>query len=350
MKSAVLLLNLGSPDKPETAEVREYLAEFLGDERVIDVPFVRKFVVPQIILRTRPAKSAEAYRTVWTDEGSPLLVTSYKQQEKLQAQIEPTVYLAMRYGKPSTKAVLQDIVADGITHLYVLPLYPHYAMSSYETAYVAVTDALAEMGATDKIHITLQQPFYNDPDYIAALVEVSKPYLEKDDWDHLLFSYHGIPVRHLEVSDPSNAHCNKYADCCERCHPAHATCYKHQCTTTTKLFTKAAGLRDDQWSISFQSRLGKEPWIPPYTDLTLEQYPKKGIKRLKVMCPAFITDCLETLEEIRIGGREIFEEHGGEQYEQIPCLNDQQPWIDWMTKRVNAWQESLNADNTVVAL
>lgn len=342
-KHAILLLNLGSPEKPETAEVREYLREFLTDPRVIDVPYVRKFVVPQIILRTRPAKSAEAYREVWTEEGSPLIVTSQNQQRLLREATGLPVYLAMRYGNPSTPDVVRKIIEDGVRELFIVPLYPHYAMSSYESAHVAVTDELQKYPAGQRPHWTLQQPFYNDPAYIDALVEKAKPSLA-GDYDALLFSYHGIPERHLKLSDPSHAHCMCVEDCCNTPHPAHATCYRHQCVATTEAFVRKAGIPREKVHLSFQSRLGRDPWLQPYTDKTIERLATEGIKRLRVICPAFITDCLETLEEIAGEGAGIFKEHGGEEFGQIPCLNDSPEFIRWLADKAADWQLSLGGE------
>jgi protoporphyrin/coproporphyrin ferrochelatase len=335
---AVLLVNLGSPDSPSTPDVRRYLKEFLGDERVIDVPLVRRVIVPLIILNTRPRKSAEAYQTVWTEAGAPLVVTSLEQQKRLREHVDLPVYLAMRYGNPSIPAVLDQIHKEGIRRLFLMPLYPHYAMSSFETVVVRVMEVLKEKAP--EIEVDLLQPFYNDPAYIEALYESARSYLE-EDFDKLLFSFHGVPERHLRVSDPSHAHCLARPDCCQRAHPAHATCYKHQCLETVRLFTERAGIPPEKYFVSFQSRLGSDPWLQPYTDATLERFGKEGVGRVLVMTPAFITDCLETLEEIAEEGKEIFEEAGGQSFTLIPCLNEHPAWISWMARRAKEWQESL---------
>lgn len=335
-KDAVLLVNLGSPDSPSTPDVRRYLKEFLGDERVIDVPLVRKVIVPLIILNTRPRKSAEAYASVWTDQGAPLVVTSRAQQQALAQQVEVPVYLAMRYGNPSIPEVIGQLATDGIERLFLMPLYPHYAMSSYETVVVRVMEVLAQKAPA--IQVDLLQPFYNDPAYIEALYTSAKDYLAKD-FDKLLFSFHGVPERHLRVSDPSHAHCLARPDCCSRAHPAHATCYRHQCFETVRLFAARAGLREDQYFVSFQSRLGSDPWLQPYTDKTLQEFGQQGMQRVLVMTPAFITDCLETLEEIAEEGQEIFHHAGGKEFCLIPCLNEHPAWIEWMTRRIQQWRQ-----------
>lgn len=334
---AVLLLNLGSPKSTEVSDVRTYLKEFLLDERVIDAPApIRNLVVRGLILPTRPPKSAAAYKRVWTDGGSPLLVTSFKQQELLQESVDTPIYLAMRYGEPSIRDVVRDLVSKGVKKLFIMPLYPHYAMSSYETVVVRVMEEIQEQAP--EMETDLLQPFYKDDDYIEALVERSKPWLSKD-YDKLLFSFHGIPERHLRKSDPSHAHCLTTKDCCETCHPAHATCYRHQCFETVKAFVAKAGIPESKYKVSFQSRLGRDPWLKPYTDFVLKDFPGEGVKKLLVMCPAFISDCLETIEEISMEGKEDFIEAGGESFEQIPCLNDHEVWISWMANRINAWSE-----------
>jgi protoporphyrin/coproporphyrin ferrochelatase len=339
-KSAVLLLNLGSPDSTSVPDVRRYLREFLGDERVIDKPaigWIRKLLVNGIIIPFRAPKSAHAYASVWTPEGSPLIVTSKLTQQKLAARSELPIALAMNYGNPSIPTVLKELVSAGVERLLLFPQYPHYAMSSWETVVVKVRTEAAKIAPAMKIECV--QPYYADDDYISALVESARPYLSQPH-DHLLFSYHGIPVRHLTKADTSQAHCQVVADCCTTCSPVHSTCYKAQVTRTTHLFAQKAGLDPAKWSISFQSRLVGEPWIAPFTDHVFEELPKQGKKRLLVITPAFVTDCLETLEEIRVEGAEDYRAAGGQWFQHIPCLNDQSVWIDFLDRRVRRWQAS----------
>jgi ferrochelatase len=337
MKQAVLLVNLGSPDSTAVADVKRYLHEFLTDERVIDQAFVRKVIVPLIILNTRPKKSAEAYASIWTDEGSPLIATSRHQEQLLSEKVSPTVYLAMRYGNPSIPDAIARLLQDGVTSLFVIPLYPQYAMSSYETVVVKVMEEVNRL--KPDLDVDVLQPFYDDPDYLDVLADSIRPNLPEDN-DLLLFSFHGIPERHLRVSDPSHGHCLCVKDCCERANPAHATCYRHQCFSTAKAVKERLGLPDNKAFVSFQSRLGRDPWLSPFTDATLERLGREGVKKIRVVCPAFVTDCLETLEEIAEEGKDIFLKAGGSDFALIPCLNESEPWINWMQKRVEAWQNA----------
>lgn len=336
-KRAVLLVNLGSPASTSVADVRRYLREFLGDERVLDLPAPARWLLLEgIILRTRPKKSAHAYQSIWTDEGSPLIVTSRSVQAKLAAALGPDtpVYLAMRYGDPSIASVIARLAADGIEEVLLFPQYPHYAMSSWETVVAKVYAEAARLAPA--LRVACVQPFYQDADYIEALYAVTAPYLAQPH-DHILFSYHGIPERHLRKADSSKAHCTLVKDCCETCSPLHATCYRAQVLATTRALVARAGIPAEKHSVSFQSRLAGEPWLTPFTDVVLAELPKQGKKRLLVLCPAFVADCLETLEEIRGQGGDTFKEAGGESFRQIPCLNDQPPYIDFLANRVRRW-------------
>jgi ferrochelatase len=334
---AVLLLNLGSPASPAVADVRRYLREFLGDERVLDMPApLRWLVLNLFILPSRPRNSAEAYAKIWTPAGSPLVVTSRQVQKKVQVEVGPAanVALAMRYGEPSVARVVGELRQAGVMRVLVVPLYPQYAMSSYETAAVQAQKILAEQ--LPGVPVETLPPFYAHPAYIAALADSMRPELAKG-FDKILFSYHGIPKRHLRQSDPSRAHCLSRPDCCEGCQPAHATCYRHQCLRTTELVTAKLGLRSNQYEISFQSRLGREPWLTPYTDFRLRDLPGEGVRRLLVACPAFVSDCLETLEEIALRGKEIFTEAGGKEFALIPCLNEHPAWIAFLRGEIEGW-------------
>jgi ferrochelatase len=326
-KRAILLMNLGSPDSTATPDVHRYLMEFLMDGRVIDYPWLfRKILVGGLIVPFRAAKSAEAYQTIWTKEGSPLIVLTRQLQEALQQKVEEPVEVAMRYGNPSMVEAYEKLLKKmpGLEEVIAIPLYPHYAMASYETAVEWAKTVHRREGYSFQLRFI--KPFYNEPHYLRALSEQIRPYLEQG-YDHILFSYHGIPGRHIRKTDPTGHHCLQSATCCETASPAHATCYRHQCFTTTREMVRLLNLPEGKYSNSFQSRLGKG-WLEPFTDIRLEEMPKEGIKKLLILCPAFVSDCLETLEEIAIRGKETFLQAGGEEYTMIPCLNTYPLWVD----------------------
>ncbi|MSU58254.1 MAG: ferrochelatase [Pedosphaera sp.] len=329
MSKGILLVNLGSPDSPSVPDVRQYLNEFLMDGRVIDVPWpVRRFVVGMILVK-RPAESGHAYEKIWTKDGSPLVVTSKHVQAALQKRVNVPVELAMRYQNPSIPSAVKKLADKGATDVLLIPMFPHYAMSSYESAVVRVQEVAAKLAPQMKI--TVQPPYYDAPDFIAALVASAADFLKRD-YDHLLFSYHGIPERHLRKSDTTGCHCLKVENCCEVASPAHATCYRAQCFATTAAFVKLAGVPKEKYSVSFQSRLGKDPWLKPYTDYELLRLAQEGKKKMMVICPAFVSDCLETIEEIGMRGCEDFMRASGKEFTRIPCMNEHPLWIEALVK------------------
>lgn len=335
----VLLVNLGSPDGPTAKEVKPYLDEFLMDERVIDVPnWLRNLLVRGIILQTRPKKSAKAYAKIWWEEGSPLVVISERFASKVRQQTDIPVALGMRYGSMSIKNALKELKDKGVSEILLVPLYPHYAMSSYET--VVVKTMQEQQANYPDMRITTLPAFYKNPDYIKVLSEQILKGLENFDYDHILFSYHGIPERHIRKSDPTKFHCKIDGSCCQINSVAHNTCYRHQCYDTTELVKAELNLDEDKVSTSFQSRLAGDPWLKPYTDFEFERLAKAGIKKLAVITPAFVSDCLETLEEIAMEGKEQFMEAGGEGYIHIPCLNESDSWVALMAEWINNWHSS----------
>lgn len=338
MKKGVLLVNLGSPESPTPKDVKPYLDEFLMDERVIDVnPILRNIIVRGIILQTRPKRSAKAYSKIWWDEGSPLIVISERFTEKVRKQIEIPVALGMRYGSMSIKKALQQLVDQGVEDVLLVPLYPHYAMSSYETVVVKTMKEQQEHFPTLKL--TTLPAFYKSKDYIKVLSNSIVEKLEAFEYDHVLFSYHGIPERHIRKSDPTNFHCKIDGQCCSINSAAQHTCYRHQCYATTTMVKEQLGLEDEKVSTSFQSRLAGDPWLKPYTDYEFERLAKEGKTRLAVITPAFVSDCLETLEEIAMEGKEQFKEAGGKEYLHIPCLNDRDDWVTLMVHWITDWKE-----------
>lgn len=327
-ETGIILMNLGSPDSTAVKDVKRYLNEFLMDERVIDYPYwLRALLVKGIIVPFRAPKSAKAYASIWTEKGSPLMVISEELREAVQLQTEAPVVLAMRYGNPTPAMAFEALLQanPNLKEAILVPLYPHYAMSSYETA-VAYAQAQHAAGRYP-FRLRTVPAYYDHAAYIEALAASMQPYLASHDYDHILFSYHGVPERHIKKGDITGCHCLKVDNCCETPSEAHAWCYAHQCKNTTKLVADKLGLTSKHWSVSFQSRLGREEWLKPYTAQRLEGMPKEGIKKLLVVCPAFVSDCLETLEEIAEEGKEAFLHAGGESFTMIPCLNTHPMWI-----------------------
>lgn len=340
---AVLIVNLGSPDSPDEADVRRYLDEFLMDPRVVDLPWpMRRLLVSAFILPKRPKASGEAYASIWTDAGSPLKVATEDLAEELDARLDVPVQWAMRYGTPSIETRLLELAAMGIKRVNFIALYPHWAMSTTETSIVEAERVIRQ----HDLDLVLEPypPFYDEPAYIAELAASAQEFLHDDD--HLLFSYHGLPERQIRKCDPTHGHCLKTPDCCRVDSVAHVRCYRHQVYVTSELVAAALGLPQDRWEVSFQSRLGRAKWIEPYTDVTLEELPARGVKKLAVMCPAFVADNLETLEEIGIQGRETFMEAGGERFTLIPCLNSRPGWVSvlagWLDEETHPLQPVMN--------
>lgn len=382
----VLLANLGSPASPNEADVRAYLDEFLMDPRIIDLPYpLRWFIVKRMILPTRPAQSARAYQRIWWENGSPLILLTERVRARLAARLDMPVVKAMRYAQPSIrsglKSLLEQIESGG--EVILLPMYPHYAMSTYETL---VLKTLAELEGLAGVRetkgkeaqrwlrravsraqgrafsrqigsytLTVIPPHYDHPDYIAALAASARPMLKAGAFDHLLFSYHGIPERQLHKTTPRGSKCLR-EDCCmmengggrerysvfsdsvfssqDSDRDTQALCYRRQVFTTTHKVARALGLHPHRYSLSFQSRLGRDEWLKPYTADELSRLARAGVKRLAVITPSFTVDCLETLEEIGMEGREIFLAAGGEDFQLIPCLNDNDDWVAAMARMI----------------
>ena len=336
MSKGVLLVNLGSPDSTDPKDVKKYLDEFLMDERVIDVPYwARTLLVRGIILNTRPKKSAEAYERIWWEEGSPLIVLSERLKAKVDELTSVPIALAMRYGKPSIKSGLQELHDKGVDEVLIFPLYPQFAMATTETILVLAEELRKKH--FPQMKFTSVPAFYNHEDYIRVLGTSISESLKGVEFDHLLFSYHGVPKRHIRKSDITKSHCKIDGSCCQTPSAAHQFCYRHQCYETTRLVAEYLGLEKGKYSVSFQSRLGFDPWLQPYTDRTIERKGLEGVKNLAIVTPAFVSDCLETLEEIAMEGKEIFEEVGGEKFTVVPCLNDRNDWVRVLSRWIDEW-------------
>ncbi len=324
----LLLLNLGSPDAPTIRAVRKYLAEFLGDPRVLVMSRLKRwFVLHFIILRTRPKNSAHAYQSIWDSKrGSPLIYHSVALRDAIIKKTDrfSTVAIGMRYGNPSTESALDDLLASGVDQIIVAPLYPQYAMSTTATALERVYQHLAKKMYVPPI--TIVPPFYDHPAYIQAVAAQGRKVIKDDMF--VLFSFHGLPESHLRLCDPTKQHCLAHPGCCGAISDANRNCYRAHCFATTRLITQALGLAPDRYRVTFQSRLGKEVWTRPYTDETIIELAREGIRKLVVYSPAFTADCLETIEELGSLGRDQFLSAGGQEYQLIPAVNDAEVWVD----------------------
>ena len=328
---AVLLVNLGSPRDLKLSSIKEYLMEFLTDDNVIDLPkIIQKILVRNIIVPFRSKKTQEAYSSIWEKDGSPLIINTNSLAKKISEKTNYSVEIAMRYQHPSIKHAMEKLINKGYDEIIAVPLYPHYAQSTILTTENKIKEISTSLGGNLKVSFI--RPFYNEEGYIDALTSLIKESLPSD-FDHLLFSYHGIPERHVKNTDPSKTHCLKVKDCCNIKADAHQFCYRHQVLETTKLCAKKLNIEKEKWSVSFQSRIGPG-WLKPFTDKVLDELPKKNIKKLAVVCPAFVADNLETLEEINIRAREQFLYNGGVEFTYIPCLNDNNNWVDFLSNYV----------------
>lgn len=327
-RPGVLVINLGTPDAPETPAVRRYLREFLSDPRVLDIPAAgRAALLNLVILPLRPRRSAAAYRKVWTPEGSPLLVHGRALERGLAERLpDAEVVLAMRYGNPSIRAGLAALAERGCDEVVVLPLFPQYASSSTGSAVAKVYEEAARLWNTPFVRVVA--PYYDDPRFVEAFAAVARPVLEEQRPDHVLFSYHGVPERHCTKSDATGAHCLQVPDCCARIVAANRQCYAAHCHGTTRALVAALGLDPERVSHTYQSRLGRTPWLRPYTDVEIPALARRGVRSLAVLSPSFVADCLETIEEIGMRAREEFLAAGGERFALVPSLNGTPAWVE----------------------
>ena len=325
-RTGVLLINLGTPDAPTPEAVGRYLREFLMDSFVIDVPApLRWFLVNVLIVPRRKYQSAEAYQKVQMPEGSPLLVHTRALVQKVAGELgdEYMVEFAMRYGTPSIRSVLAKLRDQEVQRIVVLPLYPQYAESSFETAVVETKRRAKELGCSDRL--TFLPPFYNHSEFIGAFALRIRQALDEQNSEHVVFSFHGLPERHVTKLHPQ--HCLRSANCCEQISEANRNCYRAQCFSTALTLAQRLGLKEDGYTVSFQSRLGRAKWISPPTEAVLKGLARRGKKRISVACPSFVADCLETVEEIAIRGRQTFIAAGGTDVQLIPSLNDEPVWV-----------------------
>ena len=328
-KIGVLLINLGTPDSPDTKDVRIYLRQLLSSDRVIDInPFVRWILLNFLILPFRPKKSAQAYKEIWLEKGSPLLVNSQNLKKSLTEKLyRENIYveLGMQCGNPSLKSALDSLHNNGCDRIIVLPLYPQYASSSYGSA---IEDVYKEnLHKWNMPFFQIIPPIFSDSLFIDTWANIGRPYINNNT-DHVVFSFHGLPIRHLKKSDPSKKWCKNNLSCCKTLVKENRYCYRAQCYHTSKLISERLEIKKGNWSVSFQSRLGSDEWIKPYTEQLLKELAEKGLKRVTVFCPSFVADCLETIEEIGITAAKNFRKNGGEDLQLVPSLNNHPEWVE----------------------
>jgi ferrochelatase len=328
-----VLLNLGTPDSHQVSDVRKYLAEFLMDPLVIDIPFVARLaLIYGIILPFRPKKSAAAYQKIWTERGSPLLFHLVDLGEKVKKNLNSDfqVEIAMRYGKPTLETAMKKLQTAGVKKIKVLPLYPQYSLAATESSIVKAKEIAKNLGVLDRLEIL--PAFYKDGRFVDSFSEIAENSLREFKYDYILFSFHGLPERHIKKTEHGDkSHCLATENCCETITNENRDCYRAQSFASAHAIAQKLGLTKSdygkKYSVSFQSRLGRTPWIRPYTDLVFGDLVKQGVKRLAVVCPSFVADCLETVEEIEIRGKESFISFGGEALKLVPSLNSSESWV-----------------------
>lgn len=324
-RTGILLVNLGTPDAPTVPAVRKYLREFLMDGRVIDIPFIPRYIlVNGIIAPFRAPKSTKIYKEVWLKEGSPLKIYGIQLQDKLQALMgeQYIVRLAMRYQSPAIAPALKQFINEQVDRIIVVPLFPQYASASSGSVVEKVMEEMSKYQTMPEVSFV--GPFHSHPAFIDNFAKLGKAHLDKHKYDHVLFSYHGIPQRHIRKGDYAG-HC-KFGSCCDTLVPANALCYRAQCFATSRLIAEKMGIGTN-YTVSFQSRLGSDPWIQPYTDKVIKEFPKMGYNNVLAFSPAFVADCLETTVEVGDEYKEIFEEAGGKHWQLVESLNASDEWV-----------------------
>jgi len=330
----VLLINLGSPKELSKKSVRQYLRVFLSDDNVVDLPkFFQQFILRLFILPFRPKNTLEAYEKIWTKEGSPLIISTESIANKLTKKTGWNVEYAMRYEEPSIEKALHKFKENEINKIYVISLYPHNAMATTVTTELETRNVA--MNVSNDFELIFTKPFFDNEEYINAMVNSIRPYVENKSYDKIIFSYHGIPKRQAKKTDETGEHCFSTSNCCEVRNDGSKDCYRSHTRIASDLTAKKLGLEDDQWEIAYQSRIGPG-WLTPFTDKRLAKLPEEGIDNIAILCPSFISDCLETLEEIDIRGRETFLKAGGKKMTYIPCLNDSEDTINLLENLVRA--------------
>jgi ferrochelatase len=333
-KTGVLIVNLGTPDSPSVPDVRKYLREFLMDGRVIDIPYIPRFLlINGIIVPFRAPKSAKIYKQLWSETGSPLKYYGHVVERELQKSLgdEYVVRLAMRYQNPSIDVGLQAFQQMGLTNIIVVPFFPQYASASTGSVYEKVMNIVKDWQVIPDIRFINR--FLEHPKFIEGFVRLGRKYMDSYDYDHILFSYHGLPESQIRKGDVTRNVC-QFGDCCGSLHAMNQHCYRAQCFETTRRLVKELGIPEGKYTTSFQSRLGSDPWIKPYTDDVIKEMAAKGIKSVLAFSPAFVADCLETTIEVGVEYKELFEEHGGQHWQLVESLNDSPIWIETLVDLV----------------
>ena len=332
--TGILLINLGSPKKLTKKSVIEYLKEFLSDDYVLDLPKVLQQIILRVfILPFRPKKTLEAYELIWTPEGSPLIISTESIANKLSLKTGWDVDYAMRYEEPSIENALLNFKNKGIYKIIVISLYPHNALAT--TITTEMETRIVANKLSEDFELVFTKPFFDNEIYINAIANTIKPCIEKASFDKIVFSYHGIPKRQAKKTDETGVHCFSDSNCCEIAGDGSKDCYRSHTRIASDLTARKLGLSDDQWEVAYQSRLGPG-WLTPFTDKRLAELPEEGKKNIAVLCPSFISDCLETLEEIDIRGRKTFFDAGGKNMTYIPCLNDSEDTINLLENLVKS--------------
>ena len=324
-KTGVLLINLGSPKELTKKSVKEYLRVFLSDDYVLDIPkILQQLILRLFILPFRPKNTLEAYELIWTPEGSPLILSTKSIAKKLSKKTGWDVEYAMRYEDPSIEKALVNFNSKGINKIIVISLYPHNAMAT--TITTEMETRIVANKISENFELIFTKPFFDNEIYINTLSNSIKPYIEKSSFDKIIFSYHGIPKRQAKKTDETGEHCFSTGNCCEIESEGSKDCYRSHTRIASDLTAKKLGLSEDQWEVAYQSRLGPG-WLTPFTDRRLAELPEEGKENIAILCPSFISDCLETLEEIDIRGRKTFFDAGGRNMTYIPCLNDSEETV-----------------------
>jgi len=340
MKTGVLLSQLGTPDSPSVKDVRKYLTEFLNDKYVIDIPWLKRcLLVNFVIIPFRVANSAKIYKEVWSDEGSPLLRNTLELKDRLQEQLGSSyhVVMGMRYQNPNLKSALQELHDAKVSKIVAIPLYPQYATSTTKSTIEKINFLAGKWKNFPKINFV--DRFYNHPLFIKSWIKLAEHY-NTNDYDHVIFSFHGLPERQIKKLDGSKSYCLEKKGCCKIACEWNRDCFKHHCYETAKAIALGIGLSEKDYTVCFQSRLGKDPWIKPYSDKVIEEKAKQGMKNLLVFSPAFVADCLETLYEITVEYGEIFRDFGGEKLQLVESLNSSAHWVDALQGIVKQYELS----------